>query len=309
MSNLLEDHEVPEMKKQPSVLQCFERISRNNLCSEADVATQQSTDLSEPSINDNKKITDGTASFHLQHCSVKLKPKSIQHFTENSDTDTNDSVQYAIGSRSCQTHQNVLNASQCISHPLDVTLADTQCCNINSFAHAVKNSMQKICAMEYQCPVCDQLISCDTLASFNKHIDDCLSGNSTENNVSSACSSLQVVKEIGCENIDVEISNSKLTPQSVGETSKEQLIKKDQTNVMKSIMGKDDLIKADSVCPICDKLVLAESLETFNEHVDFCLNRNLIQEMVQEENIRLTQKRLESLFILVHLRIKETFCC
>jgi len=168
------------------------------------------------------------------------------------------------------------------------------------------------------CPVCEDVVNCDSLSQFNQHIDVCLN-----RKIVMDCSryrpendgKLETKSVLKRSNATSCPSSKSKSPKSTGkkklQVPKSPLINKLNNKSVKS-MSKNDIVMSESsgqepnvcisnddnvamattsiqedhgklVCPVCFMEQTGSSLEEFNSHVDTCLSRGIITEILREQ--------------------------
>ena len=136
----------------------------------------------------------------------------------------------------CETYeQETKDVSNCSQTPGPSSTADTQD------------------SSDYTCPVCGRPVVCDSLASFNEHIDLCLFTSAGAQPAGDAAD----------------------PPQDV--TPKEE--------------------EAPLRCPVCNIVQVGGSLLSFNHHVDTCLNKSTIRQILTEQGQGDPPQRKRSLLL------------
>jgi rubrerythrin len=302
MSNLLEDHEVVNTvnsscgKGQQSVLQCFGRrkASDRSTSHVTDEDGESSSSSRDSSVVDCNKTAANSFSGVFKVAAAEPAAKRSPSVQPTSQLTPATAV-FSEGDA------NKLNAV----HSFGLPSFDNEQQTEDSLTE-LSNSR---CSSEtiYSCPICNTVVDCDSLASLNKHIDECLAystiNNSVHGNVLPSNDYPNFAdsprKDQG-HSIPGSVSASSKAASSASSATSSSIASKknsEKTHANSSSTNLDSSAPtsssaaektADGMCPVCGKLVLAESLNDFNEHLDFCLNRSLIQKIVNEENSRST---------------------
>ncbi|XP_078677989.1 DNA polymerase kappa-like isoform X2 [Branchiostoma floridae x Branchiostoma belcheri] len=118
-------------------------------------------------------------------------------------------------------------------------------------------------AVAYTCPVCNEPQQ-DNLRLFNEHVDMCLirkgSGNESKEGESARSENMVAGNKEEMEEQDLGTTSAKLTDTGVGSVE----------------------------CPVCGQLQSGELL-SFNQHVDMCLSRGTIKDIIKEQGCSKTE--------------------
>ena len=142
---------------------------------------------------------------------------------------------------------------------------------------------------EYVCPVCNVLQSHSDLTSFHKHIDQCLirqADSVSENTIQRPVSHEVVPCKISAQD------KVQVTDQCSSTFTKDKMY----TNVIEdlSVPSTSTCIAGDMteyICPICNILQDHPNLTSFNKHVDNCLSRQTIKEILKVPEIKESENR------------------
>lgn len=173
------------------------------------------------------------------------------------------------------------------------------------------------------CPVCKKQDSFKNLQALNEHIDQCLltfhlkDDTANENTFDSALCKNDVVAGITMDSVEMKehatenhvifdassnaISSDASNNNSADESSRLRIEQdaKQSKNDLNSVVRENSVIPGASchrddghpadgcmVCPICNLEQRSCDLDMFNNHVDVCLSKGAIREILSEENSR-----------------------
>ena len=129
----------------------------------------------------------------------------------------------------------------------------------------------------YECSVCEKQIVVESLEEFNKHLDTCLevhsspplqNPNTDNSNFCKINTSIQknsgFVLSADCEDNEIQSDIS-------------------HANICESSLGSTSSLKQNLLCPVCEQRSYSD-MTTLNKHMDECLNKSAISELLQESN-------------------------
>ena len=138
------------------------------------------------------------------------------------------------------------------------------------------------------CPICNKQQHTFNLILFNKHVDDCLKRGMTDEPTSVAGPSCSSTKDPPpCMDESTDRKKGPFTQMG----GKQNFKTESQNTYRNPQLGRDaalgqgdsDLVDKVMACPVCDLRQEWVSLEAFSRHVDACLNRATIKEMLQND--------------------------
>ncbi len=145
----------------------------------------------------------------------------------------------------------------------------------------------------YSCPVCTKDVKVRNLGDFNTHIDNCLSANelvierptSKKENYEHTESTTETGMTEKCERMDISGDDSKDDKPKIKTSDSSSRAGKCGVECSpEAAKCGDDAARF--VCPVCGTDQPTESLDIFNRHVDDCLNKQAIKEMLQQDRAK-----------------------
>lgn len=129
----------------------------------------------------------------------------------------------------------------------------------------------------YECSVCEELVNVESLEEFNKHLDTCLEihsspslrNSNTDNSFGKTDADIQKILglNVGCKEIsernEIQIGISHLN------------------NCESSLGPSTSSMKQDMLCPVCEQYSFSD-VTSLNKHMDECLSKTAISELLQE---------------------------
>ena len=153
----------------------------------------------------------------------------------------------------------------------NVTVEHIDSCDDTDFPDTVKEYSK------FMCPVCAREITCENLGGLNNHIDICLEQNSSQNNT-------QGHSQRHVDHSGQSGDNDKRTREADYETSPTKVL----------------------TCPICDKQQPTQDLHQFNLHVDSCLNKDTVRQLVDQQDRELSDTRKRySIFVFTSQQSRD----
>ncbi|XP_050716765.1 DNA polymerase kappa-like [Eriocheir sinensis] len=127
----------------------------------------------------------------------------------------------------------------------------------------------------YECSVCEELVNVESLEEFNKHLDTCLEihtspvpkSSHTDHDQSDNRSKPDI------DHSDCEVISDVETQNDVCHLESQRNTQDPSTSSLKQVL----------LCPVCEKCHFSDML-SLNNHIDECLNKSAISELLQEGN-------------------------
>ena len=152
--------------------------------------------------------------------------------------------------------------------------------------HRTGLSSQQVECQKYECPVCNRSLYFKNLDKFTEHIDDCL--------VQRCVTDEQKAIQLESGDHGKTSKSNRQSSEKVSDSRKEhshQSVGELELCIPSTSTDYEDIL----ICPVCNAPQRKSNVILFNQHVDACLNRQTIKEMVQES--RPTVKRLVVLYV------------
>ncbi|MPC90755.1 DNA polymerase kappa [Portunus trituberculatus] len=127
----------------------------------------------------------------------------------------------------------------------------------------------------YECSVCEELVHVESLEEFNKHLDTCLEIHSSPSLRKSSIDSSNSKGDTGIRN------NSEQSEES-DQSSDDDEIPSDNSH-LDNIDPTTSSLNQNLLCPVCEQRSFND-MTALNNHMDECLNKSAISELLQESN-------------------------
>lgn len=124
----------------------------------------------------------------------------------------------------------------------------------------------------YECSVCEELVNVESLEEFNKHLDTCLEIHSSPTPKNTHTDHSQ------SDNVCVDNQDSEVI--DTIETQRDNCLLENPKNNKGSSTSS---LKEELLCPVCEKCHFSD-MSSLNNHIDECLNKAAINELLQESN-------------------------
>lgn len=127
----------------------------------------------------------------------------------------------------------------------------------------------------YECSVCEELVNVESLEEFNKHLDTCLEIHTSPVPISSHTDHAQSDNrsEPDTDHSDCEVISAVESQKDVNYLVTSRNTQDPSVSSFKQIL----------LCPVCEKCRFSDML-SLNNHIDECLNKSAISELLQEGN-------------------------
>lgn len=272
------------------------------------------------STNQPEQNSDCTTQGQLNHCSNNIEQGPKENFiTLEKDTKQGDNVQDLISktnpvSMAMNTEKHCAKISRCENESYGQQLSDEGTTNIDT-------TEKKSNSVWYTCPVCRDEVGCSDLNGFNHHIDTCLSksvvkecsrytpedespkskktpsrktvtpkrksSTSTPKLINSRFKTLQNLGNVKYHDTVVTVTQESVVTASAltdePSTSKTQETNDTESSVEKLTKFRDGKVTETLVCPVCFMEQTGADLDAFNQHVDSCLCKGTITEILKEQ--------------------------
>lgn len=272
------------------------------------------------STNQPEQNSDCTTQGQLNHCSNNIEQGPKENFiTLEKDTKQGDNVQDLISktnpvSMAMNTEKHCAKISRCENESYGQQLSDEGTTNIDT-------TEKKSNSVWYTCPVCRDEVGCSDLNGFNHHIDTCLSksvvkecsrytpegespkskktpsrktvtpkrksSTSTPKLINSRFKTLQNLGNVKYHDPVVTVTQESVVTASAltdePSTSKTQETNDTESSVEKLTKFRNGKVTETLVCPVCFMEQTGADLDAFNQHVDSCLCKGTITEILKEQ--------------------------
>ncbi|KAL5004077.1 hypothetical protein ScPMuIL_017533 [Solemya velum] len=257
----------------------FNLIQQNN----EDGDKCNSVGFTETSLNESERWLSGTCSKEFTDRTKVYNASEegiCRHAHENLSAVEN------FGQKCCETVSNPdkTNAASVRDNPLSKHKGNT-----------VTYSREKL--VEFCCPICKQQLHMKNLMKINKHVDMCLLENSKDevnnfgvssrtNNSSSVANINQTQPVSHTENSTVSGSSGGTSRihKSTGTIQSEPVVPHNIDAVHGKTSPGSEIAVTSPVCPICHIEQTGCTLSAFNGHVDSCLSKGTIKEILKEQS-------------------------
>ncbi|XP_063877300.1 DNA polymerase kappa-like [Scylla paramamosain] len=131
----------------------------------------------------------------------------------------------------------------------------------------------------YECSVCEELVHVESLEEFNKHLDTCLEIHSSPSLRKSSIDNNSFKDDTGIQ------KNSEQSVESE-ESSEDNEIPSDVfhlNNCESNIDPTTSSLNQNFLCPVCEQRSFCD-MTALNKHMDECLNKSAISELLQESS-------------------------
>lgn len=142
----------------------------------------------------------------------------------------------------------------------------------------------------YECSVCEELVNVESLEEFNKHLDVCLELHTSPVPKNSHTDDSSVNKA-GSTFVHIDSADTNNPTASIGEPDSNELNGKvisfveTQGDNRNNHMPSTSSVDQELLCPVCERCHFSDIL-ALNKHIDECLNKSAISELLQEGNIQ-----------------------
>lgn len=272
------------------------------------------------STNQPEQNSDCTTQSQLNHCGNNMEQGPKKNFiTLEKDRNQGDNVQDLVSvtnppSTERNSENTCVKLSRCENESDGQQLSDEGTADINI-------TEEKSNTVWYTCPVCRDEVGCSDLNGFNHHIDTCLSKSvvkecsrytpEDESPKSKKTPSRKTItpKRKSSTSTPKLIKSRFKTPQNLGNvkyqdlvtavtqesvvsasalsdepsTSKTQEANDTESSVEKLTKSQDSKVTETLVCPVCFMEQTGADLDAFNQHVDSCLCKGTITEILKEQ--------------------------
>lgn len=214
---------------------------------------------------------------------------SATHF--NNDQETNQSLKSAFERNSQHQSENSVDTSESVKEERPY-FSQKKVASIEQFLSKSKVAKEETARTEvYECSVCEELVNVESLEEFNKHLDTCLElhrSPSFQTNVTDHCSFGKAVVDTHIDSADTSIQSDDCSISDIGNSDCE-VISTDETQTEVCLLENhgnnqspsSSTLKQAFLCPVCEKCRFSDML-SLNQHIDECLNKTAISELMQE---------------------------
>lgn len=272
------------------------------------------------STNQPEQNSDSTTQGQLHLCGNNMEQGPNENLiTVEKDGNQDDNVQDLVSvtnpvSKEMNTEKPYAKILRCENESDGQPLSDEGAANINT-------TEEKSNTVWYTCPVCRDEVGCSDLNGFNHHIDTCLSksvvkecsrytpedespkskktpsrktvtpkrksSTSTPKLINSRFKTSQNLGKVKFQDSVVTVTQESFVTASAlsdePSTSKIQETIDTESSVEKLTKSQDGNTTETLVCPVCFMEQTGADLDAFNQHVDSCLCKGTITEILKEQ--------------------------
>lgn len=272
------------------------------------------------STNQPEHNSDYTTQGQLNHCGNNMEQGPNENLiTVEKDGNQGDNVQDLVSvtnpvSKEMNTEKPYAKIPRCENESDGQPLSDEGAANINT-------TEEKSNTIWYTCPVCRDEVGCSDLNGFNHHIDTCLSksvvkecsrytpedespkskktpsrktitpkrknSTSTPKLINSRFKTSQNLGNVKFQDSVVTVTQESFVTASAlsdePSTSKIRETIDTESSVEKLTKSRDGKTTETLVCPVCFMEQTGADLDAFNQHVDSCLCKGTIAEILKEQ--------------------------
>ncbi|XP_013383132.1 DNA polymerase kappa [Lingula anatina] len=226
-------------------------------------------------LNKTKVATE--ASVSSEGCLVKDKPlENLSGFNLSSfmkgDTSCDMDSEVAVNSskplseEKATGHEELENSASFVG-----TSYPPATCTASSNRNSIKQSAADM--VKYQCPVCNIIQQCRNLEEFNCHVDLCLNSQSDNSIETDIIEPRRQCRRVHAKNT---ITVSEFETQGSDDVHTNDASTSEESRCPSTA-------PPSLVCPVCGIQQWDPDLDRFNRHVDACLSKTTIKEILQEQ--------------------------